>query len=407
MILNITDIINSILQAVVFVILPNYCVKDRYKSKKGRSILAVSSVWLGLQIVMKFMGNSSISIIMSHLVPFVIVLMFYRRDKISVTISYSILYLVGGLSALISSKLYWAYIQPMLPKEYIELGVVVFIYGINYILFLLILMNKKIFYKLYRTIKSRNISIIFLVLLTVFLDLLLSFDKIVNWSDDPIYRGYVFAIIVLTFAGATLYFASIEKRSREIKKLNDSLEERIKELNKIKHDYGAQISYLYGLHLMKRYERAGELLKDIINGHNSIDTAIEVSNNSDSVIAIITKGIRQTGIKVILDEHADLNDIEMAEFELQKVLSNIISNAVTAMNGQGILAIRTFEKFNDIVICIQNNGPMIEDEVIDKIFQSGFSTKDNSNKEHGFGLAIVKETIKYKILIAYKLKELL
>ena len=48
---------------------------------------------------------------------------------------------------------------------------------------------------------------------------------------------------------------------------------------------------------------------------------------------------------------------------------------------------------NDIVICIQNNGPMIEDEVIDKIFQSGFSTKDNSNKEHGFGLAIVKETI--------------
>ena len=392
MILNITDIINSILQAVVFVILPNYCVKDRYKSKKGRSILAVSSVWLGLQIVMKFMGNSSISIIMSHLVPFVIVLMFYRRDKISVTISYSILYLVGGLSALISSKLYWAYIQPMLPKEYIGLGVVVFIYGINYILFLLILMNKKIFYKLYRTIKS-NISIIFLVLLTVFLDLLLSFDKIVNWSDDPIYRGYVFAIIVLTFAGATLYFASIEKRSREIKKLNDSLEERIKELNKIKHDYGAQISYLYGLHLMKRYERAGELLKDIINGHNSIDTAIEVSNNSDSVIAIITKGIRQTGIKVILDEHADLNDIEMAEFELQKVLSNIISNAVTAMNGQGILAIRTFEKFNDIVICIQNNGPMIEDEVIDKIFQSGFSTKDNSNKEHGFGLAIVKETI--------------
>ena len=393
MILNITDIINSILQAVVFVILPNYCVKDRYKSKKGRSILAVSSVWLGLQIVMKFMGNSSISIIMSHLVPFVIVLMFYRRDKISVTISYSILYLVGGLSALISSKLYWAYIQPMLPKEYIELGVVVFIYGINYILFLLILMNKKIFYKLYTTIKSRNISIIFLVLLTVFLDLLLSFDKIVNWSDDPIYRGYVFAIIVLTFAGATLYFASIEKRSREIKKLNDSLEERIKELNKIKHDYGAQISYLYGLHLMKRYERAGELLKDIINGHNSIDTAIEVSNNSDSVIAIITKGIRQTGIKVILDENADLNDIEMAEFELQKVLSNIISNAVTAMNGQGILAIRTFEKFNDIVICIQNNGPMIEDEVIDKIFQSGFSTKDNSNKEHGFGLAIVKETI--------------
>ena len=133
MTLIIADIINSILQALVFIILPNYCVKDKYKNKSGSVILAVILVWLGLQIVMKFLGNSSISIIMSHLVPFVIVLMFYRRDKISVTISYSILYLVGGLSALISSKLYWAFIQPMLPKGYTELGLVVFIYGINYI----------------------------------------------------------------------------------------------------------------------------------------------------------------------------------------------------------------------------------------------------------------------------------
>ena len=144
---------------------------------------------------------------------------------------------------------------------------------------------------------------------------------------------------------------------------------------------------------MKRYERAGELLKDIINGHNSINDAIEISNNSDSVISIITKGIKHNGINIILDEQADLNNIDITEFELQRVLSNIISNAVTAMDGQGTLAIRTYENFNDIIICVRNNGPMIGNIIIDKIFESGFSTKKNINKEHGFGLAIVKETV--------------
>ena len=195
--------------------------------------------------------------------------------------------------------------------------------------------------------------------------------------------------------------SDIEANVKEIEEIAENvpvnykrkLEERIKELNKIKHDYGAQISYLYGLHLMKRYERAGELLKDIINGHNSIDTAIEVSNNSDSVISIITKGIKHNGINIILDEQADLNNIDITEFELQRVLSNIISNAVTAMDGQGTLAIRTYENFNDIIICVRNNGPMIGNIIIDKIFESGFSTKKNINKEHGFGLAIVKETV--------------
>ena len=75
----------------------------------------------------------------------------------------------------------------------------------------------------------------------------------------------------ISFYRTTLYFAAIERRAREIEKLNNALEGRIEELRKVKHDYGAQISYLYGLHLMKRYERAGELLKDIINGHNSIN----------------------------------------------------------------------------------------------------------------------------------------
>jgi len=389
------DILNSILQASMFVLIPNYCVKN--KNKISKSILAIISVWISLQILMKIMGNSSISVIMSHLLPLGIVLMFYKKDKLDVIISYSILYLICGIIVLFSSNTYFGYIQNMIADEHVEIGIIVCIYFIQYILALIIFINKDKIYRIYRVIRSRDISIVSLLFLTIVLDFAVSLDMISNWKDNYLFKEYIYALLLLFIVLAILYFAGIEKKMREISKLNYALEEKLEELKKVKHDYGAQISYLYGVHLMKDYERAGKLLKDIINGNNSISDAIEVYNDSSSIIAIVTRGIAHNGINVILDENVDLNEIEMTEYELQKVISNIVKNSVTAMERNGILTIKTYENFNGVVIKIQNNGPKIEEEMLDKIFESGFSTKVDDKDEHGFGLAIVKEILdKYK-----------
>lgn len=216
MTLIIADIINSVFQAMVFVIVPNSCVENNHKNKKNKLILAVVLVSLGLQIVMECIGNSSVSIIMTHLAPFFIVWMFYREDGVSVAISYNILYLICGLMALFSS-FFCEIIKSQFPIEYIEISALLCVYSINCIFILLILINKNIFYKIYRTIKTRNISIVFLILLTFFLDLLLIFTKVINSSKEVIYTSCVLIIIVLVFIGATLYFAAIERRAREIK----------------------------------------------------------------------------------------------------------------------------------------------------------------------------------------------
>lgn len=393
MILNIADMINSILQATAFVLIPNYCLKDENKNKISKLIYAIITMWIILQMVMKIMGNSSISIIITHLVSLGIPLIFYKKDKLGVTIAYSIVYFIIGISTLICSNVFFVYIQPRIPAEYTEMGILVSIYFVQYIIFILIFSYKDKLYKMYRIIRSRNVSVVFLIILTIIMDFAGSFDKILNWTDNPIFKNYIFFLLSLFLVMATIYFASIEKKMREIARLNCALEEKLEELNKVKHDYGAQISYLYGLHLMKNYERSGKLLKDIINGHNSIADAIEISNYSDSIIAIITRGIVHKGINVILDENADLNDVKMTEYELQRVICNIVNNSVTAMDGKGVLTIRTYENFNDTVIKIQNDGPMIGSNIIDKIFETGFSTKVDTKDNHGFGLAIVKETV--------------
>lgn len=393
MLLNLADVINSILQASMFVLIANYCVKDEYKNNRGKLICAIVSIWISLQKLTSIIGNSSISIIITHWIPLLIVLIFYKKDKISVIISYSILYLICGISVLICSDIFFGYIKNRIPSEYVEIAMVACIYCVQYILSLVIFTNKDKLYKIYRTIRSRNISIVFLVILTIIIDFAVAFDKIINWKDNVLFKNSILFLFFLFLVMATIYFAIVEKRMREIDRLNQALEEKLKELNKVKHDYGAQISYLYGLHLMNQHERSGKLLKDIINGNNSIADAIEIYNDSDSIISIITKGIVDYGINVILDEHADFNDVEMTEYEVQKVLSNIVSNSVTAMGGKGVLTIRTYENFNYIVIKIQNDGPMIDSNIIDKIFEARFSTKANDKDEHGFGLAIVKETV--------------
>ena len=73
---------------------------------------------------------------------------------------------------------------------------------------------------------------------------------------------------------------------------------KINDLKKVKHDYGSQISYLYGLCLMGKYEKLTDSLKSIINGHDNIISEVEIYNN-DSIISMIVNGIKHKGISVV------------------------------------------------------------------------------------------------------------
>ena len=111
------------------------------------------------------------------------------------------------------------------------------------------------------------------------------------------------------------------------------------------------------------------------------------------MITMIINGINHKGINIMVDEQALLEDANMSEMEIQRVISNILKNSITAMNEKGLITIRTYYNINSVVIKIQNNGPKIEKKIIDKIFDVGFTTKNDKNKDHGFGLAIVKELV--------------
>lgn len=232
-----------------------------------------------------------------------------------------------------------------------------------------------------------------LTIISIVVDFIISYNGIIHGLDNPLFKEITFILLGIFILTITIYFMHIDKKAKEINKLNKCLEKKINELQKLKYDYSSQLSYLYGLYRMGKYEQSGDSLKQIINGNNIILSEVEIINNSNSIILDIVNGIDHRGINIIINKQIDCNDINMSEIDFQRVISNILINAVTAINGIGIIEIETYSSSNFIIIKIKNNGPKIEENIIDKIFQVGGSTKENKNKDNGFGLPIVKDII--------------
>lgn len=73
--------------------------------------------------------------------------------------------------------------------------------------------------------------------------------------------------------------------------------------------------------------------------------------------------------------------------ELNQVWTNIIDNAIDAMNGQGDIVIRTSQESDWVIVDIEDNGPGIPEEIQANIFNPFFTTKP-VGKGTGLGLNI-------------------
>ena len=79
--------------------------------------------------------------------------------------------------------------------------------------------------------------------------------------------------------------------------------------------------------------------------------------------------------------------------ELSQVWTNVIDNAIDAMNGSGKLRVRTYRQDECVVVEIQDNGPGIPPEVQPRIFEPFFTTK-GVGEGTGLGLDTVQRIVK-------------
>jgi signal transduction histidine kinase len=94
------------------------------------------------------------------------------------------------------------------------------------------------------------------------------------------------------------------------------------------------------------------------------------------------------GVEIVRDYDRSLPKISAYPGELNQVWTNLIDNAVDAMDGRGTLTVRTgHENDNQLVVEIGDTGPGVPDEIRSRVFEPFFTTKD-VGKGTGLGLDI-------------------
>ena len=118
----------------------------------------------------------------------------------------------------------------------------------------------------------------------------------------------------------------------------------------------------------------------------------EIKKTKNSLLRIITLSLNHVkvsyGIQINLPETDAI--VSCDSRKLEGVFSNLLNNAIHAIDGQGEIDILLSSDSKFVTIKIKDSGPGISDENMDRIFEPMFTTKKTGT---GLGLVICKSIV--------------
>ncbi len=101
---------------------------------------------------------------------------------------------------------------------------------------------------------------------------------------------------------------------------------------------------------------------------------VDIHHGIESTLIILGHRLKQ-GVTVIKDYDPNLPRVCAYGGELNQIWTNLIDNAIDAMNGKGELRIRSRLNLDRVMVEIGDNGPGIPPEIQARIFDPFFTTK--------------------------------
>lgn len=143
-------------------------------------------------------------------------------------------------------------------------------------------------------------------------------------------------------------------------------------------------------------QRLSHLTKGLLNfsSHDESIGAQELNLTVDFILNFINFEAARRGVTIFKHFDHSLPVIHLNSNQLKQILLNIIMNALQAMgNDGGKLIVETAASGSDTIsIIISDNGPGIPDDLVEKIFDRYFTTKE-LGEGTGLGLFVTKSLI--------------
>jgi signal transduction histidine kinase/predicted CoA-binding protein len=150
--------------------------------------------------------------------------------------------------------------------------------------------------------------------------------------------------------------------------------------------------------LLEEINQGAERISDIVKSLKSyvyLDQApiqsVDIHEGINNTLVMLRHKLKE-GIDVKRKYAESLPNIQAYGSELNQVWTNIIDNAIDAMNGKGEIIIKTRKDGEWVIVELEDNGPGIPEDIQEKIFSPFFTTKA-VGKGTGLGL-----NISYKII---------
>lgn len=145
--------------------------------------------------------------------------------------------------------------------------------------------------------------------------------------------------------------------------------------------------------LAEATSRISRLVEDVKN-YSQMDRAalqsVDLTTGINSTLVMLAPKL--AGIEVLREFGADVPLVDAYVAELNQVWTNVIDNAIDAMEGEGTLRLSTLVDGEDVVVEIADTGPGIDPDVRERMFEPFFTTKD-VGKGTGLGLDISRRII--------------
>ena len=211
-------------------------------------------------------------------------------------------------------------------------------------------------------------------------------------------------IVIIVAASLASSLMSLRFRGMLIKSnsRNHALEGTVGDMEKLnqtlraqRHDFLNHLQVVYGLIEMDEYKDARDYIERVYNDIQKISKVMKTSNTAINALLqakILTA--QKKGIVTEFNATSRLDNLPIPSWEMCRILGNLMDNAINALEekpADRLLKLDLSEDLKFFYFKIEDNGPGIPENLQNKIFEPGFTTKGDNGE--GMGLAITKEIL--------------
>lgn len=161
-----------------------------------------------------------------------------------------------------------------------------------------------------------------------------------------------------------------------------------------RHDFLNHLQVVYSLMEMEEFDEARAYIDQVYGSIQSLSQQLKTA--CAPVNALLRAKTTEAGsrnIRLDVTVKAPWKDLPFPAWEMCRVLSNLIDNAMDALKDwkNAVIHVTLWEDIHRFAFSVENNGPQIPADIAEKIFEAGFSGKGEGR---GMGLHISRKTLR-------------